>query len=68
MVIMIILKNLQTTCEGGRFFPAWTIVFDERSVDNDDDNENFIFENIYAEKHFKHDDHHFWEHVCQPKI
>ena len=50
---MNILQNLSTTCEGGRFFPAWTIVFDERSVDNSDDDD---------------DDYHFWEHVCQPKI
>ena len=47
------MNNLSTTCEGGRFFPAWTIVFDERSVDNSDDDD---------------DDYHFWEHVCQPKI
>ena len=48
------MNNLSTTCEGGRFFPAWTIVFDERSVDNSDDDDD--------------DDYHFWEHLCQPKI
>ena len=47
------MNNLSTTCEGGRFFPAWTIVFDERSVDNNDDDD---------------DDYHFLKHVCQPKI
>ena len=48
-----IQRHLSTTCEGGRFFPAWTIVFDERSVDNNDDDD---------------DDYHFLKHVCQPKI